>query len=239
MIIHLQFKTLFYLVALAAYIYTIIETHAVYGSNEVKARLSKSQSHEMSYYDKLTFWCLLIQPLYYIANTMHSIKSSEPSFYLSWLWVSVAFPISCTVSLAFWAIFRVDETLLIEEEVLPYIPRKIHHLLHTVPMIFQILEAVFIRHERISIVRRFTTTLFVSFSYLVSVLGMHHFTSYWAYPLLVILVDTDYYYGFIGLFAALLYTGAATMVLGARINSYYHYQTAPVPYAVPFEKKED
>ena len=61
-------------------------------------------------------------------------------------------------------------------------------------MIFQILEAVFIRHERISIVRRFTTTLFVSFSYLVSVLGMHHLTSYWAYPLLVILVDTDYYY---------------------------------------------
>ena len=63
-------------------------------------------------------------------------------------------------------------------------------------MIFQILEAVFIRHERISIVLLicFTTTLFVSFSYLVSVLGMHHFTSHLAYPLLVLLVDTDYYY---------------------------------------------
>ena len=163
--------------------------------------------------------------LYFWSLTSPNFKIPLKSNYQltrSHFWVSITFPIALTVGSSYWIISALNRDLLVNDDLRKALPAYLDHMLHTAPIVFQFINVRFFRHDYVELLERVYLTGFTSAVYLITVIGVHHVSGKWAYPLLSAIMDTPYYYGFIGIYVSLLYTGMSTMVLGSRMNATFH-----------------
>ena len=103
----------------------------------------------------LTHWDVLLQAMYFIIAFANDIFGTESRTKDSasgiqkvrdFLFSSVAFPTGFFVTAAFWSIYLVDRKLIFPVELDKYFPPITNHMMHTTPLVAQMLELLFIYH---------------------------------------------------------------------------------------------
>ena len=95
---------------------------------------------------KINFYYMLTA----ILITFGTPRNSKSRRIFSWYWASIVFPVACVVCGMYWGLVAVDPELVGPEHKRKYFEGLPDHLLHTFPIIIQLIEAMFVKHERVS-----------------------------------------------------------------------------------------
>ena len=103
----------------------------------------------------LTHWNVWLQALYFLIALTNDIFGSEARTkehssatqkIRDFMFSSVAFPTGVFVTSVFWLIYIVDRKLIFPEELDKYFPAITNHMMHTTPLVSQLLELLLIFH---------------------------------------------------------------------------------------------
>ena len=95
----------------------------------------------------LTVWCMALHFVYYSMQfiTNFLFRNSHLPRLLNYFRTAIVFPVGMFVPMVFWGIYMINPYLLVSKRKLEITPAINQHTLHTAPMIFQLLEPVFVR----------------------------------------------------------------------------------------------
>ena len=103
----------------------------------------------------LTNWNVWLQAMYFVIALANDIFGSEARTkehssatqkIRDFMFYSVGFPTGVFVTSAFWSIYIVDRKLIFPEELDRYFPPITNHMMHTTPLVSQLLEMLLIFH---------------------------------------------------------------------------------------------
>ena len=103
----------------------------------------------------LTRWNVLLQLVYFVVAFVNDILGSESRTkeystaaqkIRDFVFSSLAFPTGVFVTVAFWSIYLVDRKLIFPVELDKYFPPITNHMMHTTPLVSQILELLLVFH---------------------------------------------------------------------------------------------
>lgn len=97
----------------------------------------------------MTVWCMHIQFIYYSVQLYrvlflktHSQKISKTDSFINYLRTTIVFPVAFFVTLLFWGLYSINPYLLASKKKLEMTSHTVQHLLHTAPLVVQLLEGV-------------------------------------------------------------------------------------------------
>ena len=127
-------------------------------SNNVDSVLNKIRPERASFGGNLKFltrWNVLLQAMYFMVAFVNDILGSESRTkeystaaqkLRDFMFSSLAFPTGVFVTVAFWSIYLVDRELIFPEELDEYFPPITNHMMHTTPLVSQIIELLLVFH---------------------------------------------------------------------------------------------
>jgi hypothetical protein len=95
---------------------------------------------------KINFYYMLTS----IVVVLITRKYSTTRKFMSWFWASIVFPVACVVCGMYWALVMINPDLVGPASVRHLFKGLPDHLLHTFPVFIQMVEAMFVKHERVS-----------------------------------------------------------------------------------------
>ena len=142
---------LFHLAVIVNYVLFLLHSKSV---DETLNKLVPTRSFGGSF-KYLTHWNVWLQAIYFIIAFTNDIfgtdsRTKEGASVIQkvrdFLFSSIAFPTGLFVTIAFWGIYVVDRKLIFPVELDKYFPPITNHMMHTTPLVSQILELLFIYH---------------------------------------------------------------------------------------------
>lgn len=147
----------------------------------------------------LTHWNLYFQLVYFAtaltnevckSSSLSKVHSSRIQKFRDYLFSTVSFPFGVFVSVAFWGIYAYKSELMWPQIIRDIFPPWANHMMHTVPILGQVIEMVMTRHEYPERTRGMLTTASVSMSYLVWICYIAKYGGFWVYPVLQVMSPT-------------------------------------------------
>jgi len=147
----------------------------------------------------LTFWCLIIQTVYYGLCLINDVFGSNvrPSQNLKnrsslqkfrdFFYASVVFPIGVFVVLTFWGIYAVDRELVFPKALDAFIPSWLNHVMHTTVLPFLLVEKYLVYHDYPSRSKGLLACIGMVGLYQLWVLWIAHHAGIWVYPIMQVL----------------------------------------------------
>lgn len=158
-------RIVFYLIA--AYIFSKAkDAHTLITDQLIQAGHRTSHASQNKFLTvigmKVNFYYMLAA----ILITLGTPRYSNSRKIFSWYWASIVFPVACVVCGMYWGLVAVNPDLVGKKDVRKYFEGLPDHLLHTFPVIIQFIEAMFVKHERVSKKKMFLGNLFFLAAYL-------------------------------------------------------------------------
>ena len=108
---------------------------------------------ELKYLTHLNVWLQMIYFIIAFANDLFGSESTKVSEISSvfqtlrdFLFGTLTLPIGSLVTVGFWSVFLVDRELIFPVEYDQYFPPITNHMMHTAPLVAQVLELLFVCH---------------------------------------------------------------------------------------------
>jgi len=129
----------------------------------------------------LTFWDLWFQ-LVYFTLALVSLASPKVGRVRDHFFASVSFPLGVFVCVFFWAVHLYDQELIFPPKIAKYYPWYANHMMHTAPILSQMIAMATTCHVYPSRKSGMATTGSVAFAYLAWVCVIAHYGGFWVYP---------------------------------------------------------
>ena len=144
---------LFHAVSILNYVLFLVHAHNVRKTlHEVYPRFCQFFG-ELNHLTHLNVWIQLIYFTIAFVNDVFGLESTEvPELHSvfqklrDFIFGSLALPIGSFVTISFWSLFLVDRNLIMPVEWDQYFPPITNHMMHTAPLVAQVLELLFVFH---------------------------------------------------------------------------------------------
>jgi hypothetical protein len=143
---------LFHLAVIVNYILFIRHSKSV---DETLNKLLPRRSSFGGQFKYLTHWNVWLQAIFFIIALANDVFGTESRTKQGASWIqkvrdflfsSIVFPTGAFVTIAFWSIYLVDRKLIFPVELDKFFPPITNHMMHTTPLVSQILELLFVYH---------------------------------------------------------------------------------------------
>ncbi|XP_063358959.1 androgen-induced gene 1 protein-like [Cydia amplana] len=143
----------------------------------------------------LTFWCLILQTIYFTVSVLndyigtnvdHPKQSSILRSIKDKLFI-LAFPVALYVTSAFWGIYAIDKDLIFPDKIANAIPSWVNHTMHTLILLFILLELVITYRRYPSRFVGFSIVVCFNLTYTFWFHCIWYQTGVWVYPILDVL----------------------------------------------------
>jgi len=144
----------------------------------------------------LTFWNLCFQLIYFVIALLNDFtgteaiiksKSSKLQTARDFFFSSIAFPLAVFVSGTFWIIFAYNRELIFPLKVEKYYPFPTNHMMHTTPIVGQLMELFLSYHIYPNRKVGLATVFSVFLVYLTWICFIAYFGGFWVYGVLQVM----------------------------------------------------
>ncbi|KAG5328322.1 AIG1 protein, partial [Acromyrmex heyeri] len=185
-------NTLFHLVSLAVYSFTVYYTYNVLHFPEYK----KFNNFDPGQNKFLTVWNLILQTIFFLicllndlfgTNAINPKKSPFTRKLKDYFYASLGFPVVMFVGVTFWVLMFVDRELVLPKALDPYFPWWLNHLMHTMIMVTIMLETIFVPRQYPKRSRSLGILVSFMLTYLVWIHVIYYKSGIWVYPVMDVL----------------------------------------------------
>ncbi|XP_065214899.1 androgen-induced gene 1 protein-like [Planococcus citri] len=141
----------------------------------------------------LTFWSLCLETVYFWFAIVDSLLVSESSDnekkplrkIRDHYFLSLVFPMSSFVTVTFWVLMTIDRKLVMPKSFDPFFPSWLNHSVHTVVIIYALLELLTSYHRCSQTIYKQCVALWiVTIAYMIWCHVVYYKTNLWVYPIL-------------------------------------------------------
>ena len=171
----------------------------------------------------LTHWNVVLQLFYFSLAFFNDLfgssssskqKSSVIQQFQDFTFACIAFPLALFVSIMFWLFYHVDRDLVFPEEMDFYFPPMTNHMMHTTPVVSQLVELYVTYHIYPSHVVGIMTTIIFFTTYLIWICYIAYSGGPWVYGVIEVLSPRQR----IGFFFASFVVAAMLFLSGDILN---------------------
>ena len=145
-----------------------------------------------------TYWDIILQTVYFGLRVVLDLghgwnqkksfrdpnENTKLKCLVNWISCAMAFPLGTFVSLSFWGLYFFNREFIYPSYLDDIIPSWLNHILHTMPLVLQILDKFVVNHAYPRRLSGIFGILGLTTCYQIWMIWIAHYTRTWVYPIL-------------------------------------------------------